>query len=69
MRDEKNAIHLDLRKIFRITPQFIVKTNIGQYGSGEMRVRQTGKQLNDPLSVAQCQTGSQYQVILQDFAL
>lgn len=54
--------------MFHTTPQVIVKGNMGQYGPGEMRVRQTGKQFKEPLLVSQCQTGSQHQVVLQDFA-
>jgi len=68
MRDEKNAIHLDVCKMFHATPVLIAKGKVGEYDPGAMRVRQTGKQLKEPLSVAQCQTGSQHQVVLQDCA-
>lgn len=54
--------------MFHTTPQLIVEGNIEQYGPAEMRVRQAGKQFKEPLSVAQCQTGSQQQVVLHDFA-
>lgn len=43
MQDEKNTTLFDFCKIFYKALQFTVKSKMGQYGPGKIRVRQTGK--------------------------